>query len=178
MINGTMFYADRTIKDYREMDVPEIIREYLLTKGTWQNTGKDGAPEPANKFVKAKDFISSGLFVYGLKDNATNRLAVEYYCERWGRIHQVIDEEGIIRIPDDLWEDCDWKNREFAHRNDRKPLMAKTEEQRGHIEEILCDVNYVDISEHGDVEVFIDGSISYDKMAQVVSYLRRENKYE
>lgn len=52
-----------------------------------------------------------------------------------------------------------------------KPLVANTEEQRRHIEEILCDVNYVDMSEHGDVEVFIDGSISYDKMAEIVDYL-------
>lgn len=58
----------------------------------------------------------------------------------------------------------------------RRPLVAKTDEQRRHVEEILCDVNYVDISVHGDVEVFIDGSISYDKMAEIVDYLRNENK--
>lgn len=59
-----------------------------------------------------------------------------------------------------------------------QPLVAKTEEQRRHIEEILCGVNYVDMSEHGDTEVFIDGSISYDKMAEIVEYLRNENRID
>lgn len=53
-----------------------------------------------------------------------------------------------------------------------KPLVAKTEDQRWHIEEILSNVNYVDTSEHGDVQVFIDGVVPYDKMAEIVDYLR------
>jgi hypothetical protein len=122
MIKENMFYTEPTIKDYREMDIREIIREYLLTKGTWtRNIWKNEKPEPTHKMVHKKDLVSSGLFVYGLKDNPTNKRAVEYYCERWGHIHQIIDEHGVIKIPEDLWEECDKYNAEHTNGNDRKP---------------------------------------------------------
>lgn len=121
MINKNMFYTDPTIKDYREMDIRDIIREYLLTKGTWSRECLIGEkPKPVNKKVSCKSLVSSGLFVYGLKDNPTNRRAVEYYCERWGHIHQIIDERNVITIPSELWEECDKKNEEFTKGNDRK----------------------------------------------------------
>ena len=104
------------------MDIRAIIREYLLTKGTWtRNIWKDEPPKPTNKTVNKKDLVSSGLFVYGLKDNPTNKRAVEYYCEKWGHIHQIIDNNGVIQIPDDLWEECDKYKEEHTNGNDRKP---------------------------------------------------------
>lgn len=122
MIKNNMFYGDPTIKEYRDMDIREIIREYLLTKGTWTRPGyKKDPPKPTHKVVHTKDLVSSGLFVYGLKDNPTNKRAIEYYCERWGHIHQKIDEHGIIQIPADLWEECDKYNEEHTNGNDRKP---------------------------------------------------------
>lgn len=120
MIKANMFYGDQTIKEYRDMDIREIIREYLLTKGTWSRCVKKGEnPEPVNKEVHPKNLISSGLFVYGLKDNPTNRRAVEYYCERWGHVHQIIDQHGVISVPKDLWEECDQKNKTFTKSRDR-----------------------------------------------------------
>lgn len=125
MINKNMFYGIPTINDYREMDVLEIIREYLLTKGTWSRPWRVGEmPEPIHKEVSCKDLVTSGLFVYGLKDNPTNRKAIEYYCERWGHIHQRIDEKNVISVPSDLWEECDKKNEEFTKGLDRKPKEA------------------------------------------------------
>jgi len=122
MIKNNMFYGDPTIKEYRDMDIREIIREYLLTKGTWtRHTYKKEPPKPTHKVVHPKDLVSSGLFVYGLKDNPTNKRAIEYYCERWGHIHQIIDEHGVIQIPADLWEECDKYNEEHTNGNDRKP---------------------------------------------------------
>lgn len=122
MIKENMFYGDPTIKDYREMDIPSIIKEYLLTKGTWYKSPyKDDKPKPINKKVSAKSLVSSGLFVYGLKDNATNKRAVEYYCERWGHIHQIIDEHGVISIPKEIWDECDEYNRVHTNGNDRNP---------------------------------------------------------
>lgn len=61
-------------------------------------------------------------------------------------------------------------------KNEESALLASTEEQRKHIEEILCNVNYVDMSEQGDLGVFIDGSISYNEMAEIVDYLRSSDK--
>jgi hypothetical protein len=125
MINKNMFYGDPTIENYRDMDIREIIREYLLTKGTWSRTWHIGEkPEPIHKEVSCKDLVTSGLFVYGLKDNPTNRKAVEYYCERWGHIHQIVDKHNVITVPADLWEECDKKNEEFTNGNDRKPKEA------------------------------------------------------
>lgn len=121
MINKSMFYGEPTLKNYRDMDIQEIIREYLFTKGTWSRTYRiNEKPEPINKLICCKELVTSGLFVYGLKDNPTNRKAVEYYCERWGHIHQIIDQRNVITIPADLWEECDKKNKEFTYGNDRK----------------------------------------------------------
>ena len=122
MINRNMFYGNPTIENYREMDIPKIIREYLLTKGTWSRTCCVGEiPEPINKDVSCKDLVSSGLFVYGLKDNPTNRKAIEYYCERWGHINMIIDKHNVISVPSEIWEECDKKNEEFTKGLDRKP---------------------------------------------------------
>lgn len=110
-----MFFTEPTIKDYRDMDVVKIIREHLYTKGTWNHpTLKDEQPKPINKTVHPKDLVSDGLFVYGLKCNATNKRAVEYYCERWARIHQILDHQGCIKIPEDLWLECDEYNHKMT----------------------------------------------------------------
>lgn len=125
MINKNMFFSTPTIKEYREMDIPDIIREYLLTKGTWSRPlRKNEMPYPIHKEISVKDLVTSGLFVYGLKDNPTNRKAIEYYCERWGHIHLRIDEKNVISVPSDLWEECDKKNEEFTKGFDRKPKEA------------------------------------------------------
>ena len=121
MIKDNMFYGDPTIKDYRDMEIEKIIEEFLLTKGTWYKSPyKDEPPKPINKAVSAKSLVSSGLFVYGLKDNPTNRMAVEYYCERWGHIHQIIDDRGVISIPKELWDKADEYNRIHTNGNDRR----------------------------------------------------------
>ena len=126
-----MFYGEPKLKDYRDMDIREIVREYLLTKGTWGNSiTKNGIGRvEINHEVQPKSLVTSGLFVYGLKDNPTNRTAVAYYCERWGRINQIMDC-GKIKVPADLWKECDEKNREFTLGNDRNPPeeMNKFEE--------------------------------------------------
>lgn len=120
MIKDNMFYGDPTLKDYRDMDIREIIREHLLTKGTWCDLiKKDGIKRvEINHYVSPLDLVASGLFVYGLKDNPTNRKAVSYYCERWGRINQIMDGSEI-KVPADLWKECDEKNREFTMGNKR-----------------------------------------------------------
>lgn len=123
MIKSNMFYGDPTIKEYRDMEIEKIIEEYLLTKGTWYKSPfKSEKPKQINKEVSAKSLVSSGLFVYGLKDNPTNRRAVEYYCEKWGHIHQIIGENGVIQIPEYLWNRCDEYNRIHTNGNDRKPM--------------------------------------------------------
>lgn len=119
-----MFYGDPTIKEYRDMEIEKIIEEYLLTKGTWSrycSLSDDNTPRPINKKISPKELISSGLFVYGLKDNPTNKRAIEYYCERWANINQAWDGFDI-RVPSDLWNRCDEYNRVHTNGNDRKPM--------------------------------------------------------
>ena len=122
MIKDNMFYGLPTLKEYRNMEIEKIIEEFLMTKGTWYKSPfKNEKPRPINKEVNVKALVSSGLFVYELKDNATNRRAVEYYCERWGHIHQIISNDGVIRIPDEIWNKCDEYNRVHTNGNDRNP---------------------------------------------------------
>ena len=113
-----MFYGEPTLTDYREMDVQEIIKEYLLSKGTRGRDIKRNSIE-INHEVLPSDLVSSGLFIYGLKANATNKQAVRYYCERYAHINQLW-EGRLIKVPFALWEECDKKNEIFTNGNDRK----------------------------------------------------------
>lgn len=111
MIKENMFYGERTIKEYRDIKLDDVIKEYLLTKGTWNREGK-----PCNIQVTPKQLVSSCLFVYELKSNTTNKRASEYYCEREARIRQIMNNTQIM-IPQELWEECDKRNREFTKKD-------------------------------------------------------------
>ena len=53
-------------------------------------------------------------------------------------------------------------------------LQAKTEEQKNKIEEILASVELWELD--GDDGLFINDSISFDKLAELIDYLRSVNK--
>lgn len=60
-------------------------------------------------------------------------------------------------------------------------LQAKTEEQKRHIESILekdktCATWGIDIDSEYENCLFIDDCITFDTMAKIVDYLRKENK--
>ena len=105
-----MFTGNATLHDYREMNVLAIFEEFLLYKGTFDATGN-----PINKTVSPnnKDLISSGLFVYGLKDNPTNRKSISYYCERTARRNLAIVNNMIV-IPIEIWNKCDEYNKQHC----------------------------------------------------------------
>ena len=114
MIKENMFFGERTLNEYRDIKLDDVIREYLLCKGTWD---KDG--EPINKKVHPKELVSSALYVYELKSNATNKRAMEWYCERAARIQQIMDGT-LICIPVELWEECDRHNRSFCRKGGKQ----------------------------------------------------------
>lgn len=120
MIKNNMFYGDPTIKDYRDIDPREIIREHLLNKGTRARNFVDGTINEIHHKIMPCELVDSGLFVYGLKHNPTNKRAIEYYCERWARQNQIMDDK-YIRVPVELWNECDERNKEFTKGNDRTP---------------------------------------------------------
>ncbi len=107
MINKTMFVGEPTIKDYRDMVLEDILREYLLFKGTIDEDGYS-----INTKVSPKDLVSSGLFVYGLKNNPTNRNSITYYCERQAR-QKLWMAKDKISIPMEIWEECNEINKKF-----------------------------------------------------------------
>jgi len=111
MINKSMFFTESNLKDYRDMSLDAILREYLLCKGTFDSDGK-----PVHKIVAPNMLIDSGLFVYGLKSNATNKAAVKYYCEREAQRRNLMSG-NVINIPNDLWDECNKKNMDFCKRN-------------------------------------------------------------
>lgn len=113
MINKSMFFADAKIENYRDMKLDDILREHLLFKGT---IGSDGTAE--NLEVKAKDLVSSGLFIYNLKANATNKQAIIYYCEREAQRRGIMSK-GYIIVPPEIWKECDAINRDVRNRRDR-----------------------------------------------------------
>ena len=93
MINKTMFVGEPTIKDYRDMVLEDILREYLLFKGTIDEDGYS-----INTKVSPKDLVSSGLFVY--------------YCERQAR-QKLWMAKDKISIPMEIWEECNEINKKF-----------------------------------------------------------------
>lgn len=119
MINKNMFFTEPRLNDYHEMDVEAILREHLLTKGTRCRNLK-GEVEETNHTVAPADIVPSGLFLYGLKYNTTNSKAVIYYSIRWAQRNQYL-QDGQIRVPDNIWQECDRKNEEFTSGRDRNP---------------------------------------------------------
>lgn len=113
MIKESMFYGERTLKEYRDIKLDDVIREFLLCKGTWDKDGK-----PINKKVSPKGLVESALCIYRLKYNSTNKKAMEWYCEREARVRQIMDD-SLIRIPEELWMECDEYNRKFTHRKEK-----------------------------------------------------------
>jgi hypothetical protein len=107
MINSNMFVGEPTIKDYRNMVLEDILKEYLLFKGTTDSQGL-----PCNQSVSPRELVSSGLFVYGLKDNPTNRTSIAYYCERQARQNLWMDGNKIM-IPKEVWEKCNEINNKY-----------------------------------------------------------------
>lgn len=93
MINKNMFFAEDKIKDYRDMKLDDILREHLLFKGTIDSNGMS-----CNMKVKVKDLVSSGLFVYNLKTNATNK-------------------QAIIIVPPEIWKECNDVNKNIKNRS-------------------------------------------------------------
>ena len=107
MIEKSMFYSEQKIQDYRDIKLKDILIEHLLFKGTRFANG-----EPTNKYVKPDELVSSALFVYGLKSNATNKAAVKYYAEREARRNgQWHEKWDAICVPDNIWNACDNYNR-------------------------------------------------------------------
>lgn len=108
-----MFYGNRTIDDYRDIQLEEVLLEYLLFKGT-----RDPAGNPIHRTVLPKQLVSSALYIYELKSNPTNIRAMEYYCERQARQLQIMGidlfKEACINIPTDIWEKADMHNKEFT----------------------------------------------------------------
>ena len=108
MINNNMFSGQPTIKDYRDIVLDDVLREFLLFKGTWDNNGNK-----TNEKVRPKDLVSSALFIYGLKDNATNKSSVAYYCEREARKRLLMLGDYIV-IPTSIWRECDEYNKKYT----------------------------------------------------------------
>ena len=109
MINKSFFFSEPKIKDYRDISLDAVLKEYLLYKGTW-----DDRKEPINKEVGTKQLINSGLFVYGLKSNPTNRRAIEYYCAREAQRRNLLTDDNQIKVPEEIWNECNEYNKKFC----------------------------------------------------------------
>lgn len=113
MIKENMFYGQRTINEYREIHLEDVLFEYLLFKGT-----RTADNIPINRTVLPKELVSSALYIYELKSNPTNTRAMEYYCERQARQLQIMGidlfKKACINIPTDIWEKADMHNKEFT----------------------------------------------------------------
>lgn len=116
MINKNFFFTEPKIQDYREISLDAVLKEYLLYKGTWDSKGN-----PTNEAVSAKDLIGSGLFVYGLKSNPTNRRAVEYYCCREAQRRLLLSDRGnVITVPKELWNECNEYNEKYCRKSENE----------------------------------------------------------
>lgn len=108
MIGKNMFVGEPTIKEYRDISLEDVLKEFLYFKGTFNE--KNVA---INEEVHPKDLCRSALWLYGLKDNPTNRTNVVYYCERQARQNLWVRRDHIV-IPDEIWLDCNEYNRKMC----------------------------------------------------------------
>ena len=111
MINKNMFVGEPTIKEYRDISLVDVLKEYLFAKGTWDDNG-----HACNKQVSPRELFSSALWLYELKDNPTNRRNVVYYCEKKAREALWVKSDRI-HIPDDIWNECDDYNRKMTKKS-------------------------------------------------------------
>ena len=109
MIKANMFYSETPkVREYREIDLVEVLKEYLRYKGTRNDNG-----QPCNKIVSPKALCSSAMWLYELKDNPTNRRNVVYYCEKKAR-EALWVKSDYIYIPEAIWFECDDYNRKMT----------------------------------------------------------------
>ena len=135
MISKSMFFSNEvTIKDYRDIKLDDVLREFLLFKGTRNRSRRfisarsiagdsiEILIDEVHHEVSVKEIVSSGLFVYKLKANSTNMKAIEYYCEREATRRGLMNGDRTrIFVPKELWNECDEKNKEFTNGRDRDP---------------------------------------------------------
>lgn len=108
MIGKNMFVGEPTIKEYRDISLEDVLKEFLYFKGTFNEENV-----AINEEVHPKDLCRSALWLYGLKDNPTNRTNVVYYCERQARQNLWFRRDHIV-IPEEIWLDCNEYNRKMC----------------------------------------------------------------
>ena len=112
MIGKNMFVGEPTINDYREISLEDVLKEHLYFKGTYDERNV------RHNAVTPKELCNSALWIYGLKDNPTNRTNVMYYCERQAR-QNLWFKDGKIVIPDELWKECNEYNNKMCKKRSR-----------------------------------------------------------
>lgn len=128
MIDKRMFFADPKIEDYRDIILDDVLKEYLLFKGTIDTDGSE-----INKRVYLPNIVGSALFIYNLKSNQTNKDAVKYYCEREARRRLILDG-NMIMVPKDIWNECNRINEQYKSRIE---VTIDTDAFSDRIQEIL-----------------------------------------
>lgn len=92
-----------------EVDGYKVIEEYLLTKGE-EIVGADMK-------ISFKPLIDFGIIVYGLKANATNKLAMKFDLEKFfmRKCAGIITggETRLVLVPKELYERVKKVNDEF-----------------------------------------------------------------
>lgn len=128
MIDKRMFFADPKIEDYRDIRLDDVLKEYLLFKGTIDTDGSE-----INKKVYLPNIVGSALFIYNLKSNQTNKDVVKYYCEREARRRLILDGSMIV-VPNDIWNECNRINEQYKSRIE---VTIDTSAFSGRIQEML-----------------------------------------
>jgi hypothetical protein len=94
-----------TIRLYDEIDGLRVIEDLLLFKGTEDRKN--------DMFFKLADLEKMALITYGLKVNATNKLYVGWYLEKYYKRNGMFSDKGWVKIPKDIFDKVDALHNEF-----------------------------------------------------------------
>ncbi len=99
------FVDKRTIKLFDEINGLKVIEEYLLYKGTDHVRN--------SRLVHISHLEKMAHIEYELKVNATNKLYVGWYLDRYFRHNDLFGKDGYVKIPTDIFERVDALHKQF-----------------------------------------------------------------
>lgn len=94
-IESKKFVDKDTIRLYEQIDGLEVIEQYLLFKGTDHLRG--------HPFVTKKALDEMAHIHYGLKVNATNKLYVGMYLDKFYKRADLVSSNGKIKVPIEIF---------------------------------------------------------------------------
>jgi hypothetical protein len=104
----------KTLKLYDDINGLDVIRELLLFKGV-EICGDD-----PDKFVNIRDLEYSAHILYGLKVNATNKLYVGFYLDKFYKRAGLRLDRSYVKVPNSIYNEIKELNDSYKNASNQE----------------------------------------------------------